>query len=145
MSAPAPGDPAPETADGEPGTPLVSVVVPMYNVERYLRECLESLAHQTMPDLEVVMVDDGSTDSSAAVAAEFARGDRRFHLVRQPNGGLGHARNTGADHARGRFLAFVDSDDIVTPQAYELLTESLRKTGSDFATGNFHRASQTCT
>jgi CDP-glycerol glycerophosphotransferase len=127
------------------GQPLVSVVVPIYNVERYLRECLESLAHQTMSDLEVVMVDDGSTDTSAAVAADFAALDDRFRLVRQPNGGLGHARNTGARHATGRYIAFVDSDDIVTPRAYELLTSTLEETGSDFASGNFHRLTTTGT
>ena len=94
--------------------PRVSVVVPIYNVERYLVECLESLAQQTLSDLEVVMVDDGSTDSSAPIAAAFAENDDRFVLVRQPNGGLGNARNTGADRATGDYLAFVDSDDIVT-------------------------------
>ena len=74
-------------------TPRVSVVVPIYNVERYLLECLESLAHQSLRDLEVVMVDDGSTDSSASIAAAFAASDLRFRLVQQPNGGLGNARN----------------------------------------------------
>ncbi len=121
--------------------PRVSIVVPIYNVERYLHDCLESLAHQSTRDLEVVMVDDGATDSSAEIAASFAATDPRFLLVRQANGGLGHARNTGADRARGQYLAFVDSDDIVTPRAYELMAGSLDHTGSDFATGNFHRLS----
>lgn len=119
--------------------PRVSVVVPIFNVERYLTDCLESLAQQTMTDLEVVMVDDGSTDSSATIAAAFAEQDERFLLVRQPNGGLGNARNTGADRAHGDYLAFVDSDDVVTKHAYELLAGSLDRTGSDFATGNFYR------
>ena len=119
--------------------PRVSVVVPIYNVERYLVECLESLAQQTLSDLEVVMVDDGSTDSSGSIAAAFAEKDDRFVLVRQRNGGLGNARNTGADQATGDYLAFVDSDDIVTRTAYEMLAGSLDRTGSDFATGNFHR------
>jgi CDP-glycerol glycerophosphotransferase len=126
-------------------TPRVSVVVPIYNVERYLLECLESLAHQTLSDLEVVMVDDGSTDSSASIAAAFAASDHRFRLVQQPNGGLGNARNTGADHASGEYLAFVDSDDVVTQRAYEMLATSLDETGSDFATGNFHRLTTTGT
>lgn len=125
--------------------PHVSVVVPIYNVERYLLECLESLAHQTLRDLEVVMVDDGSTDSSASIAASFAASDHRFRLIQQPNGGLGNARNTGADHASSEYLAFVDSDDIVTRRAYELLATSLDETGSDFATGNFHRLTTTGT
>jgi CDP-glycerol glycerophosphotransferase len=117
----------------------VSVVVPIYNVERYLTECLESLAGQTLADLEVVLVDDGSTDSSAEIAAAFAETDPRFQLVRQANAGLGAARNTGARQATGRYLAFVDSDDVVLPDAYELLAGSLDRTGSDFATGNFYR------
>lgn len=126
-------------------TALVSVVVPIYNVERYLTECLESLAHQTHRDLEVVMVDDGATDSSAGIAQAFADRDSRFRLVRQANGGLGHARNTGARHASGEYLAFVDSDDVVVRNAYELLVTSLEDTGSDFASGNYHRLTPTGT
>ena len=119
--------------------PLVSVIVPIYNTEAYLRDCLESVAAQTVDDLEVIMVDDGSTDGSARIASEFAAGDARFRLVTQPNGGLGNARNNGAEHATGDFLAFVDSDDVLPPNAYELLLDPLRKTGSDFATGNVRR------
>lgn len=126
-------------------SPLVSVVVPIYNVERYLAECLESLAHQTLSDLEVIMVDDGSTDSSAVVAGAFAERDARFRLVQQENGGLGHARNTGARRASGEFITFVDSDDVVVTNAYELLVTSLQETGSDFASGNYHRLTVTGT
>jgi CDP-glycerol glycerophosphotransferase len=117
----------------------VSVVVPVYNVERYLEECLDSIAAQTFRDLEVIMVDDGSTDSSPGIAERFAARDGRFRLVRQPNGGLGNARNTGTDHASGEFLAFVDSDDVLAHNAYELLAGALDRTGSDFATGNIWR------
>ena len=119
--------------------PRVSVVVPIYNVERYLEECLDSLEAQTFEDLEVVMVNDGSTDRSPAIAERYAARDSRFRLVSQPNGGLSAARNTGFEAARGEFLAFVDSDDVVSPRAYELLVGALDKTGSDFATGEFHR------
>ncbi|MFJ4502320.1 CDP-glycerol glycerophosphotransferase family protein [Streptomyces sp. NPDC088864] len=121
--------------------PRLSVVVPVYNVELFLTDCLKSLAEQTMTDLEVVMVDDGSTDGSAALAEEFAAGDDRFKLVRQKNGGLGHARNTGFRncHPESRYLAFCDSDDIIPPNAYELLVESLEETGSDLASGNVLR------
>ena len=117
----------------------VSVVVPIYNVERYLGACLDSIEHQTFRDLEVVMVDDGSTDAGPALAERYVARDDRFRLVRQPNGGLGKARNTGTDHAAGEFLAFVDSDDVLAPNAYELLVGALDRTGSDFATGNIHR------
>jgi CDP-glycerol glycerophosphotransferase len=117
----------------------------MYNVERYLSDCLESLAHQTHADLEVIMIDDGSTDSSADLARRYAERDRRFRLVQQPNGGLGNARNTGADLATGDYLTFVDSDDVVVTNAYELLSGSLEQTGSDFASGNYHRLKATGT
>ena len=80
--------------------PLVTVVVPVYNVEDYLAACLESIQFQTLEDLEVVMVDDGSTDGSRAIAERFAAGDPRFKLITQENGGLSRARNTGADVAR---------------------------------------------
>lgn len=117
----------------------VSVVVPVYNVEAYLRECLDSVAGQSFKDLEVVMVDDGSSDGSVAIAQEFADRDERFRLVTQPNGGLGNARNNGAAAATGEFLAFLDSDDVLPKHALRMLIRSLDKTGSDFATGNVHR------
>ncbi|MDX6663914.1 MAG: CDP-glycerol glycerophosphotransferase, partial [Solirubrobacteraceae bacterium] len=117
----------------------ISVVVPVYNVEEYLRECLQSVADQSFKDLEVVMVDDGSTDSSPAIAQEFAGRDERFRVVTQANGGLGNARNNGAAIATGEFLNFLDSDDVLPRHAIRMLVRSLDKTGSDFATGNVHR------
>jgi CDP-glycerol glycerophosphotransferase len=119
--------------------PRISVVVPIYDVEEYLDECLRSLAGQTFADFEAVMVDDGSTDGSAAIAERFAGADPRFRLVRQPNGGLSRARNTGIEAARGEYLAFLDSDDVLPPDAYERLLGALERTGSDFATGNVER------
>jgi CDP-glycerol glycerophosphotransferase len=119
--------------------PRISVVVPVYNVERYLAECLRSLRAQTVRDFEVVMVDDGSTDGSAAIAEDFAERDPRFRLVTQENHGLGYARNTGVAHAGGELLAFADSDDVVPSDAYERLARSLDATGSDFASGNVLR------
>ena len=121
--------------------PRLSVVVPIYNVERYLEECLDSIAGQTFTDLECVMVDDGSKDGSAAIAEAYAAKDPRFRLVRQVNKGLGAARNTGYRHiADGtEFLAFVDSDDTLPPSAYELMIGTLDETGSDFCTGNVQR------
>ncbi|MET7646424.1 CDP-glycerol glycerophosphotransferase family protein [Streptomyces sp. NPDC005426] len=121
--------------------PRLSVVVPVHNVEPFLTDCLKSLAGQTVTDLEVVMVDDGSTDGSGSLAARFAAQDDRFRLVSQENGGLGHARNTGVRNCdpAGRYLAFVDSDDVVPPRAYELLLGALEETGSDLASGNVLR------
>jgi len=117
----------------------ISAVVPAYNVEAYLEECLRSLARQTASDLQVVIVDDGSSDRSAEIAERFVQRDSRFELVRQPNAGLGAARNAGIAAAHGEYLAFVDGDDRLPPRAYELLLGTLERTGSDFATGAVHR------
>ncbi|NMO50353.1 CDP-glycerol:glycerophosphate glycerophosphotransferase [Actinoplanes sp. TBRC 11911] len=118
---------------------VLSVVVPIYNVAPYLEECLASVAAQYHRHLEVIMVDDGSTDDSGAIAAAFAERDRRFILVTQANAGLGAARNTGTRHATGDYLMFVDSDDVLPPYAAELLISSIEATGSDFACGNVLR------
>jgi CDP-glycerol glycerophosphotransferase len=123
--------------------PRVSVVVPIYRVEAYLGECLASLRAQTFGDLEVIMVDDGSPDGSAAIAARVAGEDARFRLVRQDNAGLGAARNAGVAHAGGELLMFVDSDDRLPPDALARLVASLDRTGSDFASGNIHRFDST--
>lgn len=123
--------------------PLLSVVVPFFNVQDYIADCLDSLQRQTFTDFEVVLVDDGSQDDSLAVAEEFVERDRRFTLVRQANAGLGPARNTGTEHASGRYITYVDSDDIVAPRAYGLMVGSLQRTGSDIATGNALRFNRT--
>jgi CDP-glycerol glycerophosphotransferase len=116
--------------------PRVGVVVPIYNVEPYLRECLDSIARQTLRELDIVLVDDGSADACAEIAQDFADRDPRFRLIRQPNGGLGRARNVGAAEARGEYLAFVDSDDVLPDHALELMVGTLERTGSDIASGN---------
>ena len=116
-------------------SPVLSVVVPFYNVEAYLDACLESLERQTLRDLEVIMVDDGSLDGSEAIAKRFTARDSRFVLVQQENQGLGPARNTGVRHATGEFLCFADSDDVIPRYAYELMVGSLRETGSDIVSG----------
>ncbi|MFJ9635842.1 CDP-glycerol glycerophosphotransferase family protein [Streptomyces sp. NPDC101178] len=121
--------------------PLLSVVVPVHNVEDYLEDCLRSVAEQSLGAIEVVMVDDGSTDGSAAIAEDFAARDGRFRLVRQPNAGLSAARNTGVRHTDPSvpYLAFADSDDVVVHDAYERMVASLESTGSDLVTGNVWR------
>lgn len=119
--------------------PRLSVVVPFYDVEDYLGPCLESLARQTFANFEVVLVDDGSRDGSARLAKAFCERDTRFRLVTQENQGLGPARNTGVRHADGEFLAFVDSDDLVVRNAFELMIRSLDETGSSFVAGDARR------
>jgi CDP-glycerol glycerophosphotransferase (TagB/SpsB family) len=119
--------------------PTVSVVVPVYNVEPYLAECLDSLLGQTLASLEVIAVDDGSTDGSATILRDYERRDRRVRVLTQANAGQGAARNAGVAVARGEFLMFVDSDDTVPRDALEVLVATLRRTGSDFCLGAARR------
>ena len=119
--------------------PRVSVVIPVFNVERYLDECLDSLEAQEVWDFEAILIDDGSTDASGAIAERRAALDRRLRVVHRRNGGLGSARNLGAGLAQGEFLAFLDSDDKLPPCAFSRLLRTLDRTGSDLASGNVHR------
>jgi len=120
-------------------TPRLSVVVPFYNVGAYIGDCLDSIARQTWTDFEAILVDDGSLDDSAVVAKDFCTRDPRFRMVQQDNAGLGPARNAGVDEAVGEYVAFVDSDDLVTRHGFGLLVRALDRTGSDFAGGNARR------
>jgi glycosyltransferase involved in cell wall biosynthesis len=118
---------------------VISVVVPVYNVQSYLADCLDSLLAQTRRELEIVVVDDGSTDSSRAIADEYAARDPRVRVVHTDNHGLGAARNEGLRHVSGEFLAFADSDDVVPRTAYGVMAGSLVDSGADFATGSIVR------
>ncbi len=119
--------------------PLLSVVVPVYNVAEYLPECLDSALGQTLANLEVIAVDDGSTDACPQILEEYARKDPRVRVLSQANSGQGVARNLGVAHARGEFLTFLDSDDTVPPAAYEHMVSTLQRTGSDLAVGSVRR------
>jgi CDP-glycerol glycerophosphotransferase len=119
--------------------PRISVVVPFFDNEDLLGECLASIGAQTFGDFEVIMVDDGSTDGSAAIAAAQVAADKRFSLVRVANGGPGYARNRGIERATGEYLAFVDADDKLPPHAYSRLLSQLENSGSDFVSGNVQR------
>lgn len=112
-------------------SPKVSVIIPAYNVEQYLRRCLDSILAQTMPDWEAICVDDGSTDSSAEILAEYAERDARFRIITQENGGLSVARNTGTQVAGGVYVNYVDSDDFIHPQTFELAVALAERDGSD--------------
>ncbi len=118
---------------------LLSIVVPCYQVEDFLDECLVSLRFQLYREVEIIVVDDGSPDRSGEIARRHARRDLRVRVVTRENGGLSAARNTGIEHARGEFLTFVDSDDVVTADAYTSTIEALRESGSDFALASYDR------
>jgi CDP-glycerol glycerophosphotransferase len=118
---------------------LLSVVVPCYQVEDFLDECLVSLRFQLYREVEIIVVDDGSPDRSGQIARRHARRDLRVRVVTRENGGLSAARNTGIDHARGEYLTFVDSDDVVTPEAYVTAIGALRESGSDFVLSCYDR------
>jgi CDP-glycerol glycerophosphotransferase len=115
--------------------PRISVVVAFFNNEDDLGDCLDSIAAQTFADLEVIMVDDASSDHSAEIARAKAAADPRFTLIQPEHGGPGGARNRGVERARGEYLAFVDGDDVLPANAYELLLHALERSGSDFVSG----------
>ncbi|GAA4958687.1 glycosyltransferase family 2 protein [Actinoplanes utahensis] len=119
--------------------PKLSVVVPMYNVESYLPLLLASIAEQDLTDIQVILVDDGSTDATGRIAAAQAARDRRFRVITQDNNGLSAARNAGIQRATGEFLAFADADDVVPAHAYRVLVGSLEESGSDIASGDVRR------
>jgi len=94
-------------------SPLISIIVPVYNVEKYIRRCLDSIKDQTLTDFECILIDDGSPDNSPAICDEYANADSRFIVIHQKNAGVSAARNAGLDAAKGEWIGFVDSDDWV--------------------------------
>lgn len=118
---------------------MVSVIVPIYNVADYLRQGLDSLRAQTFGDLEIIMVNDGSTDGSAAIAREYASADPRFKYFCQSNAGPSVARNTGLSHATGSYVAFFDSDDMLHPRALEIAMSAMTENGADIARFGFRQ------
>jgi len=115
----------------------VSVIVPVYNVAPYLARCLDSLVGQTLKDIEIICIDDKSTDNSLEILQEYAKKDSRIKIIAQKhNGGVAAARNAGIDMATGEYLGFVDSDDYVDTDFYEKLYETAKKNNADMARGN---------
>ena len=109
---------------------MVSIIVPVYNVGAYLRKCLDSILNQTYRELEILVIDDGSTDRSGRICDEY-RKDRRVRVFHTENRGLSCARNLGLDEAKGEWIGFVDADDWIEPDMYELLIEKAVETGAD--------------
>lgn len=119
--------------------PLVSVIVPVYNVAQYLPQCLASLREQTYQSLEVLLVNDGSTDGSKAICRAYAELDERFHLIDKPNSGVSDSRNRALDRAKGKYLQFVDADDFLAPDATEKLVHAAQSSGADLIISHFYR------
>lgn len=116
---------------------LISVVVPIYNVEKYLRLCLDSLLMQTYTNFEVLMINDGSPDDSENICKEYLAKDRRFQYFEKENGGLSDARNYGIEHSKGEYITFVDSDDWLKETFLEDLYEAITRTGADIALSTY--------
>lgn len=116
---------------GERENSLISVIVPVYNVEKYLCECLNSILEQSYQNMEIILVDDGSTDGSIAICDRYAQRDKRIKVIHQKNGGLSLARNCGLKHRTGTFLAFVDSDDAIEPDFMQTAVNLLKRQNLD--------------
>ena len=119
-------------------TGLISVVIPVYNVEPFLEECLDSVVRQTYKDLEIILVNDGSTDGSETICRQFALKDKRIKVICQENQGLAAARNSGLDAAAGKWIAFVDSDDVISPDMLEKLADSVSTNKTPIAVCGLH-------
>ena len=117
----------------------VSVVIPVYNVERYLSQCVDSILQQTYTPYEIILVDDGSTDNSGKTADEYAEKYKIIRVIHKENAGLGYARNTGIENARGNWIVFLDSDDYFTPHLLEKLVVAQQKYATDLVVGGYDR------
>ena len=111
-------------------TPLLSVIVPVYRVERFLHKCVDSILAQTYQNLEIILVDDGSPDGCGPICDEYSARDSRVRVIHKKNGGLSDARNAGIELARGNYLAFVDGDDWIEPDAYAAMLSALERWGA---------------
>lgn len=119
--------------------PAISVIIPIYNVEKYLRRCLDSVKNQTFPDWEAICVNDGSPDNSAEILEEYAKKDARFKIVNKENGGLSDARNAGMAVASGKYILYLDSDDFIHPQTMEIAYSLALRDGSDIVSFTYDR------
>lgn len=118
-------------------SPIISVIVPIYNAEKFLARCIESLIHQSYYALQIILINDGSTDNSVAIAEQYAAQDKRIELHTQPNRGQAAARNIGLQYARGEFIAFVDADDYIDTNLYTQIINHIHS--ADIALYGFSR------
>lgn len=118
---------------------LISVIIPIYHVEDYLKECVDSVLKQTYSNLEIILVDDGSDDKCPSICDDYQKQDARIHVIHKENGGLSDARNAGLDIATGDYICFIDSDDVVHPNFIQTLYEDLLFTNSDMAICHYEK------
>ena len=115
----------------------ITVIVPVYNQENYLVECIESIINQTYKNLEILLIDDGSTDHSLEICNRYKELDKRIKVIHKENGGLSSARNAGLDAAKGKYIMFCDSDDYYLPKSCEILLKEINKHKADYVVGNY--------
>lgn len=118
--------------------PLFSIIIPVYNVEKYLNKCVDSVLNQTFTDFEVILVDDGSPDNCPAICDSYAEKDNRVKVIHKQNGGLINARKSGLEAASGGYIGFVDSDDWIEPEMYELFAQMIEKYSPDMVLSDFY-------
>lgn len=116
-------------------TPKISVIIPVYKVEKYLKKCINSVIKQTYKDIEIILVDDGSPDACPEICDDFAKKDSRINVIHKQNGGLSSARNAGLDIAVGQYVYFLDSDDYIEPNTLEIMIKKMRDNSIDIVIG----------
>lgn len=119
--------------------PLVSIIIPIYNLADYLPQCLDSVQGQSYENIQVLLVNDGSTDASLAICQEYARRDSRFQVIDKANSGVSDSRNQALDRSEGKYIQFLDGDDWLTPDATETLVHTAESTGADLVLAHFYR------
>ena len=115
---------------------LISIIIPVYKVEKYIYKCIDSVLNQTYKNLEIILVDDGSPDKCPEICEEYAKKDNRIKIIHKKNGGLSDARNAGLKVATGKYIGFVDSDDYIEKDMYQVLYNNIIKTNSDISIVN---------
>ena len=120
----------------------VTVIIPIYNVEKYVRQAIESAINQTYQNIEIILVDDGSTDSSRTICDEYKLKDNRIKVVHKKNGGLSDARNAGLENSTGEYLMFLDSDDFLEIDAVENMYKEISQKDADYVIGNYINATE---
>ena len=118
---------------------LISVIIPIYRVELYLKECIDSVLNQTYKNMEIILVDDGSDDNCPNICDAYKKKDSRIQVIHKKNGGLSDARNAGIEIAKGEYICFIDSDDVIHPSFLQILYEDLIETGSDMSICHYEK------